>query len=97
MRAKVPKGIKNDIPLFVLSNTQWIICIVSFTGLLVSISIGLYEIVPLFPIAGGYLMFRKIKGESPWIVWWRRFLFRLRPKKVIRRERRGYIGLQKEN
>lgn len=93
MRAKVPKGIKNDIPLFVLSNAQWIILIVSFTGMLSVVSIGLYEIIPLFPIAGGYLMFRKIKGEHPWVVWWRRFLFCIRPKKVYRRERRGYFGL----
>ena len=97
MRAKVPKGVKNDIPMFWLSNDQWLIFIVMFTGIILSATITLYEIIPLLVIAGGYLMFWRIGGERPWIVWLRKYRFRLRPKQIVRREVKGYFQLKREN
>ncbi len=95
MRARVPQGIKNDIPMFFLTNDQWIIFAISFVGVISSASTGAYELIPLFLIAGGYLMFRRINGEKPWVVWYRKFYFKRRSKIVVRKGGKGYFGFKK--
>lgn len=86
MRARVPKGLRNDKPLLYLTLDQWVVLSVFAFVITNVIEMGLYELlvvlIPLTPI----FMFVKIKREKIWVFIFKVIKYYFRPKKVMRKD-----------
>jgi energy-coupling factor transporter transmembrane protein EcfT len=85
MRAKVPKGLKNDKPLFHLFLDQWIVLLIFLFLIILLINSGFYEFLLIFIPLTPVFMFVKIRREKIWRFIFKVMMFQFRPKKVVRR------------